>query len=237
MNYSVQPTVGRQRLSKRYGRGAYPERILEAAARAFASRSYTDATMDDVARFARTTKSVLYYYFESKADILFALHSQTMDESLAQLKEIFSSDETPLQRLRRALWVHTKTMCDERWRRKVSIRTADLWSLESARKRSIVAKRRKYQSQIQRLFEEAAAAGFIRSDLDLGVVSKVAVAGLMFVSDWYQKRGRLTASEIADIAVEYTLSGLVCDISPTDTVATEVQKPGLGTIGGEGIAT
>jgi len=222
MDFRAQPpNVSRRRPSRQYGRSRYPDRIVKAAARVIALKSYVEASMDDIAQTARTAKSVLYYYFESKADILFALHEQTMNQSLAQLEEILSSNETPLQRLRRALWVHTKTMCDDRWRRKVSIRTADLWSLESTKKRSVMAKRRKYQSLIQRLFEEAAAAGSIRSDLDLGVVSKIAVAGLMFVSDWYRERGRLSTTQIADIAVEYVLSGLAHDIRLADTVVAD----------------
>lgn len=180
--------------------------------------------MDDIARSAKTTKSVLYYYFESKAEILFALHDRSMDEILAVVKQALASNETPLQRLRRALWVHTKTMCEDRWRRKAAIRTVDLWSLDAARRRSIMAKRRKYQSLIQRLFEEAAAAGFIRSDLDLTVVSKIAVAGLMYVSDWYKETGRLSDREIADIAVEYVLSGLVRHITPTNGLAAQTRE-------------
>ena len=213
----------RKRRSRRKGTSWYPDRILQAAAKVFALKTYAGASMDDVAESAATTKSVLYYYFESKAALLSALYDQGLDESLALLEEILSSNETPLQHLRRALWVHTKTMCEDRWRRKVLARGADPRSFDDAMRRSVLARRRKYQSLIQGLFQEAAEAGFIRSDLDLGVVSKIAVGGLNKVSDWYNARGRLSAREIADIAVEYVLSGLVRDITPTDTLVAETQ--------------
>ena len=87
----------------------------------------------------------------------------------------------------------------------------------------MVGKRREYQSLIQRLVEEAAAAGLIRSDLDPGVVSKIAVAGLMYVCEWYKEEGQFTAREIADIAVDFVLSGLACDMRTT-AAAADVEK-------------
>lgn len=206
--------------TRHHRKSEYPDKILRMAAKIFATRTYADASMDDIARAAKTTKSVVYYYFESKADILFALHAQGLDESLVQLNEVFASDETPLQRLRLALWVHTKTMCEDHWRRSFALRTAELWSLDRARKQLVEAKRRKYQSLIQRLFEEAAATGFIRNDLDLRVVSKIAIAGLNHIATWYREGGRLTASEIAALAVEYVLSGMAPKIGPTHAVDT-----------------
>lgn len=211
----------RKASSRRHQKSEYPDRILNAAARIFAERPYASVSMDDIARAAKTTKSVIYYYFESKADLILLLSEQTLDESLAWLNEAFASDGTPLQRLRQVLWVHTKTVCDDHRKRSLDARTGDLRGLdvERVRVRAVQAKRLKYFSLIQRLFDEAAAAGFIRSDLDLVVVTRIALGGLNGIADWYRERGRLTAREIADIAVEYVLSGLVREDGPGQTEA------------------
>ncbi|GLR13059.1 hypothetical protein GCM10007907_18490 [Chitinimonas prasina] len=62
------------------------DRILDAAARVFANKSYLGASLDEVAADAGLTKGAVYWHFKSKSDLFFALldsrFQQEYDEHL-----------------------------------------------------------------------------------------------------------------------------------------------------------
>lgn len=59
--------------------GSSREQILAAAARVFAQRGYRDASIAEIANEAGFSKGALYWNFESKAELFFALLDQVED--------------------------------------------------------------------------------------------------------------------------------------------------------------
>lgn len=60
------------------------QRILEAALEAFATRGYTAASLDEIARDAGMTKSNIYWHFNSKEDLLRAVVAEHLAPGLRQ---------------------------------------------------------------------------------------------------------------------------------------------------------
>ncbi|WMJ90090.1 TetR/AcrR family transcriptional regulator [Anaerocolumna sp. MB42-C2] len=56
------------------------DRILKAAIKVFAEKSYEGSRMDEIAREAYVPKSLIYYHFKSKAEILEVLTSKFINE-------------------------------------------------------------------------------------------------------------------------------------------------------------
>lgn len=56
------------------------KKILEAARRVFAEKSFFDATLEDVAHLSGVKKSTIYYYFESKLDLLMKVVHEVLEE-------------------------------------------------------------------------------------------------------------------------------------------------------------
>jgi len=59
------------------------ERILEVSAKLFAEKGYSATGIDEIARNVGITKSVIYYHFKNKEDILQTL----IDEAFAQIQQ------------------------------------------------------------------------------------------------------------------------------------------------------
>ncbi len=57
--------------------------ILEAAREAFASKSYAEVSMEDIAKIAHVKKPLIYYYFPSKED----LFKEAWDEAFRDLED------------------------------------------------------------------------------------------------------------------------------------------------------
>ncbi len=79
MDTIVKPTGPQITLSK--------DRILHAAEEIFAHKGYDGARVDEIAQKAGVNKALIYYYFESKEEILHALIHHTVNDLLTELDD------------------------------------------------------------------------------------------------------------------------------------------------------
>ena len=68
------------------------EIILEAAKNCFKDKGFYGSGMDEIAKKAGITKSLLYYYFKSKDDIFIALLEESLERLLENLSKCRSDD-------------------------------------------------------------------------------------------------------------------------------------------------
>ena len=79
------------------------ERILEAATRVFAERGYDGTSFGDIAKVARITRPVVYDHFKDKEELHLLLLKRERDRILEHVKVHLVADDTPEQRVYRAL--------------------------------------------------------------------------------------------------------------------------------------
>ena len=78
-------------------RGTARERLLDAAGEVFAERGYRATTVEDLAAAAGLTKGAVYWNFESKEDVFFALLEERVDRRAHELMGVteHAPRETP----------------------------------------------------------------------------------------------------------------------------------------------
>ena len=79
------------------------ERILDAALDVFARAGYQQATVDEIASTARTSKGGIYFHFPGKDAIFLALLDRSADLLLAKVAERMSAQADPIARVDAAL--------------------------------------------------------------------------------------------------------------------------------------
>jgi AcrR family transcriptional regulator len=75
-----------RRLNRAEKREANRERILRAARSVFGARGFHAATIDEIADAAGLSNGAIYYNFESKADLFFALLEERQEERIRHLR-------------------------------------------------------------------------------------------------------------------------------------------------------
>jgi AcrR family transcriptional regulator len=75
--------------------------LLGAAARVFARRGYHETSMRDLARESGVSLSGLYYYVDSKEELLFLIQDRSFAAVLAGMHEALDGVTTPVDRLAR----------------------------------------------------------------------------------------------------------------------------------------
>lgn len=79
------------------------EKILDAALDVFAERGYQDATVDEIASTARTSKGGIYFHFPGKDAIFLALLDRSASLLLARVGERVAAEADPIAKVDAAL--------------------------------------------------------------------------------------------------------------------------------------
>jgi AcrR family transcriptional regulator len=79
------------------------ERILDAALDVFTARGYQDATVDDVASAASTSKGGIYFHFPGKDAIFLALLDRSASLLLSRLRDRIVTEADPIAKVDAAL--------------------------------------------------------------------------------------------------------------------------------------
>jgi AcrR family transcriptional regulator len=72
-------------------RAANRDRILRAARKVFGARGFHAATIEEIAHEAGLSNGAIYYNFESKADLFFALLDERLDERIDHLRRTLAA--------------------------------------------------------------------------------------------------------------------------------------------------
>jgi AcrR family transcriptional regulator len=77
--------------------------IIDAACDLFVLQGYYRTTMQHIADAVGVTKGGVYHYIESKEDVLYTIHNDFIGEGIRRMELAVSSDDTPLDQLRRVI--------------------------------------------------------------------------------------------------------------------------------------
>lgn len=73
--------------------------ILEAALRVFADKGFNEATMDDIVAQAGLSKGALYWYFDSKDELIHSIADSIFEGQLAHAQDIVQQEQTAPEKL------------------------------------------------------------------------------------------------------------------------------------------
>jgi AcrR family transcriptional regulator len=180
--------------------------ILEAAAQIFHERGYADTSVQDVANAVGLLKGSLYYYIESKEDLLFRVLQDVHAQAKQILDVVPAMDVPPLERL--AAYVRGHVEFNLRNIEKVAVYYHDFEQLSPERREEIVATRKRYEEFVIELIEEAQKAGDVDPDLDAHVATYSVLGMLNWVYTWYRPGGKVSISDFADLVAEIVVGGL-----------------------------
>lgn len=184
-------------------------RILDAAAHAFRHRGFATVTLKDIAALAGMQAGSLYYHFESKEALVDAMFETGVKRAFEATRNAVTSlgpGADPLSRLRAAIAAHVRVNLEDGDYTSANLRI--LGQVPEEIRRRHLRLQRTYGQFWHSLFEEAAAAGVIRKDLDLSIVRMLTLGALNWTVEWYHADGASPA-EIAAHASAMILDGLV----------------------------
>jgi AcrR family transcriptional regulator len=169
--------------------------ILDAATKLFAKKGFEITTTREIARAAHISNAALYYYFDSKEDLLYQILDDTITTGLELIKRIGANQKTPKKKLSSILRMHTRTAVDYN---KMKLLVHDQKSLSPKHKKLLDKKQEDYIGFLIRILNNLKKTGEI-IDINTKICAFAFFGMVSWAYRWYNPRGRIKPSELSNI--------------------------------------
>lgn len=179
--------------------------ILDEAARLFATRGFAGASIADVAKACKSSKSWLYHYFDGKDDILYTLLATHMKVLAAAAERAFAASNNAEAQFRALVRENMRIYAKAKWKHMVLLN--EINSLPRGRKAEIVEAERRLVSGVADLIERL-RPGLGRSRRLRWPYAMMFYGIINWTQTWYDAKGPVGPDEFADRAATLFLDGL-----------------------------
>lgn len=185
--------------------------ILRHAAQVFADKGYEGASIRDISRSSRISLSGLYYYVQSKQEILYLIQIHTFKTVLARLQDSLRGVGDPSQRLRILVHNHLEYFLQHPTEMKVLAHEDD--ALEGHYRHEVAEIKRKYYGIAVGIFVELHP-----EDEGQRLTPRVAVLSLFgmmnWIHTWYRPEHDPQAEDLSTAMAEMFLHGVINNHQP-----------------------
>ncbi len=187
------------------------EHLLAAAARVFAERGFHATTMRDLARASGMSLAGMYYYVDSKDELLQLVQERCFDAVLRGARAALAGVPDPIERLRVFVRHHVTFFADHMAEMKVLSHEAD--SLRGAAARALGTRKQAYAA----LLTDLVAAADPAADAVERAVTAYALFGMMnWIYTWYRPTGALAPEALAEHFATLALRALPAAVAVRD---------------------
>jgi len=172
-------------------------RILDAASQVLRKKGYTQTTLAEIAAAAGTQAGAMYYYFDSKHDLVESLARRSIDRYLAHAKASLAklpATASYRQRLKTAIRAHL----DRSLRSNDFLQSSRVFKQLSRELRErLIHHGKAYRMLFRNLIRDGQRKGEFRPDVDATLSSLILMGVLIWCVDWYRP-GKMSIDGLVD---------------------------------------
>lgn len=190
--------------------GVRRDELIDVSARIFAAKGYGNTSIQDIADELGLLKGSLYYYIDTKEDLLFEVIRSTMVIWKDLVDTVRASKSGTLDRLRTYLQANIEGSLKERDRTAVFVN--DFRILSKERQQVILEMRSEHDELLRDLLGQAKAEKIIAPDVDEKVLSLAILTMNGSLYRWYDPSGKMQPSALSEKITQFALRGLGADV-------------------------
>lgn len=185
--------------------------IYRVAARIICEKGYDATSMSDIAEAVGITKAGVYHHIPGKKDLLFRIMNFGLDELdekvIVPASEVTDAEE----RLRTIVSAHVRLITSRstpQGTNPVTIVIDEVAGLTPAHRRKIDQRKRAYVDLVRETLKALEAEGKL-ADVDVTTAAFSLLGMILWLSRWYNPRGRLSPEQVAEEITKIALGGLL----------------------------
>lgn len=175
------------------------EAIVDHAAELFAKSGFLGTSVSDIARACKTSKSLLYHYYPSKDDVLYAVMNSHIDELVENVDCVEASAGDAREKLLRLLHVFMETYLGAAAKQKVVLNELD--NLPADRRNVLVNKQRRILDAVEGMLVQIDPS--LTNDKGRARAKTMLLFGMInWTGNWYDASGPINPDTLADMIYE-----------------------------------
>lgn len=185
---------------------AKSQTIMDCAAVLFAKEGYPSAKMEDVAKACGATKSMLYHYFPTKDDLLFAMLMEHLERVVHGVEEAIEHPGQPRDKLMALVQSYTQKSAQSRRRHMVAMQ--DVKYLPKNKQAPLIELQRRLTDLVAQLLRK------LNPDLPEEAYkpyTMMLIGMLNWTDMWYRPGGALKPNELCDRMARLFLKGFLAE--------------------------
>jgi AcrR family transcriptional regulator len=180
--------------------------IYTKAAEIFHAQGFDATSMSSIAAAVDLTKAGLYYYIESKEDLLYAIMDYAMERLETEVIEPARGLADPKERLKSIIARHGRLLTEGN--KAITILTDEIEGLKPKHRKQILERKRVYFDFVRGTLEELRSAGRLR-DVNTTVATFSLFGTLLWLPRWFRPDGRLTSDQVIAAITDIAAGGLL----------------------------
>jgi len=178
--------------------------VLQVAVTLFNERGYDGTSMEDLSRRLGITKSAIYHHVPSKEELLRLAVDRALDGLFAVAAEVEVMPGRAIDRLEHLVRGSVAVLADRLPFVTLLLRVRGNTRVE----RQALARRRDFDQLVSKLVQQAETEGDVRADVDPLITSRLLFGMVNSLVEWYQPRGGIGSTELADAICKIAFDGL-----------------------------
>ncbi len=180
--------------------------VMDVAARIFSEKGYEATSIQEIAEEVGILKGSLYYYIDTKEDLLFGVIEEAYDAALGVIQELEQRDGSALDLIDALVRRHAEVFAGTRLQSSVFFR--EFRALSEKRQKTIREAADVYNRFVVSQIRRGQRAGEIRSEINARLAA-IGIIGMMnSMAFWYRPDGPATAAQIGAEFSRLVIGGL-----------------------------
>ena len=197
------------------------QHILDAAAKLFAEKGYEATSIGEIAEAVGLLKGSLYYYAQSKEDLLFWIIREVHEKGRNLVERFTQSDADPVTQLREIIEAGATFVIEHRDMNIISMR--DFRALTEGRQQELEAGRMVMWRYLRSLITRGRSEGYFRSDIDVVVVTTAILGTINYLPTWYESGRPPRVDRMSRGYAEFLVQGLLVPTAEESPLAKPVK--------------
>ena len=181
------------------------KRIRKVATKLFVEKGFENTTTRDIAKAADINKAALYYYFDSKEDLLYQILDDTVRIGLDRIREIERSKISLKKKLTAVTDMYTLYYAYDTDMMKLLVH--DQKSLRPEHKKKLVRLQKDYVKVFVKILEDLKKNGEIL-DIDTTVCAFAFFGMVHWAYRWYSPGGRIKPDQLSEMFNQIFTKGI-----------------------------
>ena len=184
------------------------EEIYETALKLFSEKGYDKTSLSDIAKALNLTKAGLYYYFRSKEDLFFTVHTDSVEKDFQPILNEAEKIVDPEERIKFFLKRYTTKVLTQNTSVKIAIQEAQ--HLDPNHQKRIYKDWRRGFDLIRNALSELESKGKIKK-INKTFVTFAALGMCSWTFYWFDYNRKESADELAETYIDLFFDGIRAD--------------------------